>query len=62
MQPAEDLAQRRDRQAHDAVIVALDAADEQRAMPLDAVSARLVERLARGEVGRKLVLDRKSVV
>ena len=38
------------------VALALDAADEQRAMPLDAVSARLVERLARGEIGGKLVL------
>ena len=46
----EELHEACDRQAHDGEEVTLDALDERRAVPLDAVGAGLVERLARGDV------------
>ena len=56
MNIAQNGIKRSHRQTHDAVIVALDALDEQCAVALDAVGAGLVERLSGGEVGGKLVL------
>ena len=61
MNIAQNGIKRSHRQTHDAVIVALDALDEQCAVALNAVGAGLVERLSGGEVGGKHGLYKRGV-